>query len=127
MSDRLELVREVFAAMNRGDFEAAATHMTPDLELHPPANPEQPIRGGDDVIEWLRPDLFDRQRWELRELRESGDRVWVELDFIGRGRGSGIELRQPAWAVYAFEGDLVARITTFPDRASALEAAGLAG
>jgi ketosteroid isomerase-like protein len=125
VSARLDQLREAFEAINRGDFEAAGVRMAPDVELRPPSAPEQPIRGREAVVEWLRPDYFDRQRWEVRDLRENGDAVLVELDFIGRGRGSGIELRQPAWAVYEYEGELAHRITTFPDRASALEAVGL--
>jgi ketosteroid isomerase-like protein len=125
LSDRLERLRDTFAAINRGDFEAAATDLAPDVELRPPAHPERPIRGADAVIDWLRPDSFDRQRYEIRELRESGDRVFVELDLFGRGRSSGIELRQPAWTVLEYEHGLARRITSFPDRAGALEAAGL--
>jgi ketosteroid isomerase-like protein len=125
VSARLERLREAYAAINRGEFEAVADYLAPDVELRAPANPDRPIRGTAAVIEWLLPDSFDRQHYELRELRESGDRVFAELDFSGRGRGSGIELRQPAWVVYEYDGGLISGISSFPDRASALEAAGL--
>ena len=93
--------------------------------MRPPAHPDKPIRGSDAVVDWLRPDSFDRQRYEIRELRENEDRVFIELEFVGRGRASGIELRQPAWVVYEYEGELVRRMTTYSDRVAALEAAGL--
>jgi ketosteroid isomerase-like protein len=126
LSARTEAIREAFAAINRGDFEAAAANLAPNVELQAPSDPERPLQGAEAVVEWLRPDFFDQQHYEIRELHESGDRIFVELDVTARGRGSGVELRQRAWSVYEFDGVLARRITTFRERASALEAAGLA-
>ena len=125
MSDRVERLREGYAAFNRGDFDALRELAADAIELRNLVSPE-PIVGKDAVIDWFRPDAFDEQRTEVRYLRESGDRVYVEVEFFGRGRGSGIELRRPGYVVFEYEDDLIVRMTAYPERGAALAAAGIA-
>lgn len=124
MSERLDRLREGFAAFNRGDFEALRELVTDDVELSGLAS-AQPKRGKEAALDWLRPDAFESQTTTIREMRESEDAIFVEVEFHAVGRGSGIELRQPGFSVFEYEGDLIRRMSTYADREEALAAARL--
>ena len=72
-------------------------------------------------------EVFVEARLEIEEIATlSDDRVLMaDTRQIGRGRGSGLPVEQPSWAVFWLADGLIARRQVFWTRDEALEAAGL--
>jgi ketosteroid isomerase-like protein len=126
LSIRTDRLERSFEAFNRGDFDALREFAADEIELRT-LTAAEPVRGVDAIVDWFRPDAFEEQAIETRDIREHGDAVYVELEIYGRGAASGVEVRQPGYVVYEFDGDLITRLAAYPDREAALAAAGLAG
>ena len=58
-------------------------------------------------------------------FEDMGDRVVATLDFHGRGRGSGVEIKARFYEVYTVRDGKIVRMDEFLDRSEALEAAGV--
>src|SRR5918995_4297559 len=100
----LEVVRTLFRAFDRADYEAALEELDPEIEWHAPPGitiGQEVYRGRDEVssgfAEWLA--AWDIHRFELEEMLDHGDHVVVGGMQIGRGRGSGVEVRVPTFHV----------------------------
>jgi ketosteroid isomerase-like protein len=128
-----DTVRAMFEAWARGDMAASAEPLHPEIVWDATRVPMDDLRGvyhGREGVSrfwrgWL-------SAWETiepgePELVDGGDRVVVWLDGqVNRGRGSGIEVRQPPYAfVWTFRDGLAIRMELHVDRAEALAAAGL--
>lgn len=68
---------------------------------------------------------FEGLTIEAIELTDAGDKVLVELVQQGRLPGSETAVEGRWWEVDTFRGGVLVRTELFPDRAQALEAAGL--
>src|SRR5918992_32039 len=66
---------------------------------------------------------FDEVRFEFGEVAHDGDVVIVTYDIHARGRGSGVEVRQPVTLVWWLTGGKVVRISAYLTRSEALETA----
>ena len=128
----VEVVRDQFDAVNERDFPRAMSHYAEDVVLV--AHSGAFLTGGtfegrDAVGKWFG-DWFSTfahgYRFEIYEARDLGDRVLIAATHHARGRGSGVELRSDGGWVYTVRDGKVARVEIYRDRASALEAAGLA-
>lgn len=128
--ENVEIIRAVYDAYNRGDFDAAVpTTAHPDLEVVPSGD-QPPIKGAAQVRAWMKPDAFESQVIEPLDLRAAGSKVLVRARTRIRGAGSGIEAEFLFWAVWTFnEAGLTTRVEIYLDHqeAEALEAAGLRG
>jgi ketosteroid isomerase-like protein len=125
--ENVELLRSLYAAFNRGDFEAAVRAAHPDVELIPPGG-QSPIRGGAALRAWMEPDAFEDQRFEPLEFTVNDGRVLVRHRMTGRGAGSGVEFDVTLFVVFTIDDSgLVTRLHGFlpHEEAEALEAAGL--
>jgi ketosteroid isomerase-like protein len=131
-SELAQMMDRIYAAMNRGDLEAALEELDPDIEwVDPPDLPDRraPIRGRQALKEvWLQYlELFsDTIRYEILEFEQAGERTFVALRIAVTGRGSGAPAAAD-WYQVGFLGvdDKPVRFENYSDRASALEAAGL--
>jgi uncharacterized protein len=130
MSENLEVVRRLFRAFDRADYGATLEALDPKIEWQVPpgiAIGQEVYRGREDVrrgfTEWL--GVWDTYRFEPEEMLDHGDHVVVGGMQIGRGRGSGVEVRLPTFSVFTLRDGKVTRHRSFRDRAEALEAAGL--
>ena len=123
MSDRKEeVVRGFFDAYNRGDFDAAAEFVHPNVEMVPPGD-QPPYRGRKAVRKWMEPDAFAEQTAEVREFTEVAERVLVEAHSWLTGAGSGINLEVDFWSVLWIDDDgLLTRCEILLDRQPALNA-----
>jgi ketosteroid isomerase-like protein len=74
-------------------------------------------------LDWLEP--WESYRVEIERLADAGDRVLVFSRDFGRRPGIEGEVELKGSAVWTVRGGKVARAEFFPDRAKALEAAGL--
>jgi ketosteroid isomerase-like protein len=129
MSDRVEIVRVSFDAYMRGDFDALAEMLHPDLEVHdwPEAADPQVYHGAGAILEareeWGK--AWERVHAEPVDLIENGDRVLAVMRTVGKGRGSSIEVELDTYGVYTFRGAKLAKVQYFTDRQAALDAAGV--
>ena len=62
---------------------------------------------------------------EIDELMDAGDKVICVQRWTGTGRGSGLSVDLEEVIVFTFENGKIIEGRVHPDRASALEAAGL--
>ena len=73
------------------------------------------------------PAEFARRRTgeSLQEFPKAGDTVLVSILYDGRGKGSGVKVEGVFWYLFRLRDGRVLRWELYPDRAQALEAAGL--
>jgi ketosteroid isomerase-like protein len=126
---RVDMVRASFEAYQRGDFDALAEMMHPEIELHdwPEAADPRVYHGIEGILrardEWG--EAWEYMYGEPTGFVEAGDRVFAFIRMTGKGRGSAIEMAMDTFGVYTFRGSKVSRVQYFTDRTAALAAAGL--
>jgi ketosteroid isomerase-like protein len=127
----VEVIRDIVAAMNEGDFERALAHHSADVVFEAPAG----IRGGtfrgreavsEWFTDWLR--IFDwKVHADIREIAEVGDDgVLAVFVLRGRGRASGVDVEMTNAYLYRLREGTITRMDGYLSREEALEAAGLA-
>ena len=91
----MQYIRELYAALNRGEPELAFARLHPDAELHQdPSQPDADSYIGRD--EFLRGyglfmTAWEEFRYEIEATEQVGRCILVSLHLWGRGRGSGVE------------------------------------
>jgi ketosteroid isomerase-like protein len=96
MPARVELVRAIIDALNRGDVDAMLARMHPDFEWRPlEASPVARVYRGHEQVrhyveDWL--GTFERLRISLEEAAEVSEHVVAVVSGAGRGRASGLAL-----------------------------------
>ena len=127
--ENVELVGTLLSAFDRADYEAALEALDPEIEWQVPpgvAIGREVYRGRDEVqkgfAEWLA--AWDTYRFEPEEMLDRGDHVVVGGMQIGRGRGSGVEVRFRPTTSSLHDGK-VTRHRSYRERFEALDAAGL--
>ncbi len=125
--ENMEIVRTAFEQFARGDFSAWAD-FPDDFEFV--TSPELPDAGtyrGEAALRWLTAwvESFEELTVEATEISDAGDKVVVAILQRGRPRESETVVEGRWWQVVTLRGGEVARIESFPERAQALEAAGL--
>ncbi len=113
-------LRTAVAATSRSDYWAIFALCAPDIELYLwPDEPDSRPAGLDAVhygpegyvkaVEiWTAP--FSEHRWDLREFVDpGGDRIGAHSQLLGRGAGSGAEVRWAHFQVWQFERGLLRR------------------
>jgi ketosteroid isomerase-like protein len=122
--ENVEVVRGLFAALDDQDWEATLGLFDPEVEWSPT---EGTFHGPEGVVsslaEWLEP--WEEHHIEAEEFIEAGDQVVAVVHLTGRGAGSGMEIDQRFFQVYAVSNGKIIRMVEFVRRAEALEAAGL--
>ena len=92
----VEIVRGAYEAWNRGDFEAAAQSLAPEVEWRLPGNfPEAGSwRGRDSVVDGLGElrDAWEELGIEVKQVLDAGDRVVALVRFHGRAAITGLDL-----------------------------------
>ena len=114
------LVRIGLAGASRGDYGPLSAFVAPDIELFLfPDEPESRPGGFDaayygpegyfKALEiWKEP--FSEHRWDLREFVDrSGNRIGARTELVGRGAGSGVEVRLAVFYVWQLERGLLRR------------------
>ena len=128
--ENVEIVRESWAAFNRGDVDAAFKDFTPEFECDMSravgVNVDQDSY---DLKQFRRLLSQYAGSWESfrlgpDEFLDAGDQVVVPFTNRARGRG-GIELQGRGTFVWTIRDGAIVRACLYQDRAEALEAAGL--
>ena len=123
--ENVEAVRLSIAAYQEGEWEQATAYLAPDVVWE--VGQELPARGPAAVREmwmrwnedWERLDMIDE------EIVDAGDKVFVAMHYLGRGRLGGVAIDQWVFEVHTFrDGQCVSKVD-FETRAEALEAVGL--
>jgi ketosteroid isomerase-like protein len=121
-----ELLEPIYEEWGRGvwrtnfdvyhsDMEWGWSDEFPDLAgvFRDPEDPNPRLRA------WLRE--WEHWRAEADEYLEIGDHVVVLASYYGRGKGSGVEIRQLGAHVFEFRDGAVVRLEIFASRERALE------
>jgi ketosteroid isomerase-like protein len=126
--ETVEIVREGYAAWERGEIDLIVEGADPDVEIvQPPEVPDsKTYRGKAGVVEafadW--PKQWDEFRTELVEVIDVSDTkvISVSRHYL---RARDIDIEQEVANVHTFRDGLLIRWEIFFTRAEALEAAGL--
>ena len=128
--ENVEIVRRLIEAWNRNEPDRVIGILDPGVVLDATRRLVNPKTYTG--IQGMRRMLADSQevweefRMEPDELVDAGDRVVAIGRWVGKGKGSGIEVQQPVADVFTLhDGRVVRAELGFTDRAEALEAAGL--
>jgi ketosteroid isomerase-like protein len=136
MSENLDLVRSLYAPLERGDFSLMDREpewhdvFAPDFEWHTRDDlPDAGVRKGYDGIVRLRDEWvqnFDEMHIEVDELIGAGDIVIAVARLCGCLRGSGHELDVEETQVWRMRGGRASEVRAYLTRSEALKAVGLA-
>src|SRR4051795_1126045 len=133
--ENVEVVRAYVEAYNTGadafvdflvGFMSEDVEIVPDASLFPDA---RPFRGREEYRRYIADIDQDWEGGGRSEIKEifpvGGDRVVVRVDWGGRGRASGIEVRSNLTTICTVRDGKIVEFEFFFDHAQALEAAGL--
>ena len=122
--ENVEIVRELFTAIDSQDWEAALGLFDPAVEWSPTEGTFQGHEGlVTSLMEWLEP--WEEHRIEAEEFTKAGDQVLAVIRLIGRMAGSRMEVDQRFFQVYTVSNGAIIRMVELGTRDQALEAAGL--
>jgi ketosteroid isomerase-like protein len=126
--ENVELVREGFAAWERGDIEAIIEFSDPEIEIIQPSEvpDSKSYRGHAGVREAFEdwPKQWEEFRAELLDVIDVSETQTISLT-RHHLRARGIDMDQEVAYLYTFRDGLVIRCEMYLTRAEALEAAGL--
>ncbi len=129
MSEKnVEVGQRFTDAVNRGDVEAALSHVHPEVVFEPRrAETEGAFVGRDGLTEFLvdTTEIFEFFRVEHIDIRDLGDRVLAIGSIRIRGRGSGVETDIQTASISEYRDGMLCRFKDYGSPAAALEAAGL--
>jgi ketosteroid isomerase-like protein len=131
---RIEALHEAHETGDFGEFlSVAEENLHPDFVLSPPEDSPFPEagtrewRGREGFLRFLagQTEGFEAMALDLEEFIDAGDKVVIPLQFGGRARHTGIEVRFAVVHVVTVRDGKLARLDIYSSRAEALEAAGL--
>ena len=129
MSAEEDLVREIWRRWNAGDRQWDPELFDAEAEVHS-ALTGGVFKGEEQILAWQNEIDQQFEQWEVSAVEIeslSGGRVLVDGMIKARGRGSGMDLDQPAsWTVELRDGR-VWRLRNFIGQGSAREAAETLG
>ena len=131
--ENVEIVRNAFAAFERGDIEGVLRLCDEDIVITQPpdlpgVSPEQ--RGHRGVLDALSiwPEQWDEYRIELLRVEAApGGKVFAAQRSSGRGKQSGVEVDMDFSFVFTVREGKIIEWRLFIQEEQALEAAGLQG
>jgi uncharacterized protein len=128
----IEVVKEGFALLSEGGYEAMLPLIAPDFEMDTPAGlAAEPgaYRGPDGVRRWFEEfyEIMEDIRLEPHEFHAVGDGVAMPGTLTARGRATGLEVDQRTAQAWLIRGGLARRIEFFADLDEALAALGESG
>jgi ketosteroid isomerase-like protein len=119
----VETVRSGIDTYNRGDLESLLGYFDPEVVVRDPERTGRAFRGHAGLrqfwAEWL--ENWEEHRIEPREFIEKGDEIFVACDQHGRGKLSGVEVKQDIFLVYRMRSGKVVEFRLYTDRAPALD------
>ena len=131
-SDRVDTVRRLADAVNRGDRKAAFACMAPDVIWNATGeliDQKLHYNGREEVWEYLRSldASFERLRVDLDSVEEVGTLVVARVHLQAAGRVSGAEADLVFSSVARFQDGRIARVENYVDHDEAMNDAELRG
>jgi ketosteroid isomerase-like protein len=127
--ENVEIVRTVLGAWNRDEQGRILHFLDPEIVFDATRREVNPCSyvglEGMRLMLADRDEVWDEFRTAPREFIDAGDRVVVIGDWVGKGKGSGIEVRQPTAHLFIVDAGRIVRWELGYSDAEALEAAGL--
>jgi ketosteroid isomerase-like protein len=128
-SQNVEIIRGLYEAANRRDYETYLAGLAPEIEFHlSGAFPDldHVYRGHAGIQEFADQFLepWEELSVESHRIIEIDDRVLALVHFRARGR-DGIEVQLPLAHVWMMRNKLAVRMDAYSDQQKAFEAAGL--
>jgi ketosteroid isomerase-like protein len=125
----VDIMRSAFDAFGRGDLEAVLALCDPEVVLRDPQRTGTTFRGAEGIRrfwqEWL--ENWQEYRVEPSDFEEHGDEVLVRAEQSGRGKLSGIELRQDLFSVARVRNGKVVEYRLYTNREDAVASMGNPG
>ena len=126
----IKVLEPVYEQFSKGNFRPVTDAYGADLEwgwseeFPDIAGVERGAEGqSDKLLAWL--STWEHWRVEVEEYRTNGDFVVVLTRYIGRGKGSGVDVDTPGAHLWTVRDGRAVRMVVVSDRERALEAAGL--
>ena len=129
--ENVEAVKIAYEAFARGGLDRWMEQFADDVDyrtVEGALDDVGPMHGRDAVRKWLQDwiDTFDEFFFEPVELIEAGEDTVVAVErYGGRAKLSRVETEQTQAVVFTLRDGKIARGHEYPNRAEALEAAGL--
>ena len=127
--ENLEAAQRAIDAFNADNLDGFLDECDPEVEFHSRFMEVGGVYRGHAGLRSWHQDLLDTWEYiriELEWVIEVDDHTMVLLmTLYGKGRGSGVEVRQQIAHLDTLSAGKLARIVTYTDRAEALEAVGL--
>jgi ketosteroid isomerase-like protein len=131
MSENVEIVRAVYEAFNRRDWDALFRHAGLEFALvfhNAGVTPDAGTRRGrEEVVAFAEEygGAFDSLIWEPEKFFEGEGRVVAFVSVRSRPRGGDVDMVVPNGHLWRIRGGVVLSLESFPETQSALAAAGL--
>jgi ketosteroid isomerase-like protein len=125
----VDVVRESYEAMGRGDMEALMELLDPNIEIR--ERPESPdartYLGHEGVVASLRQstETFRDLEFHPERFFDAGDRVVVIVRMRGRGKESGVPVEDRLAHLWTVRAGKAVELQAYTDPGEALEAAGI--
>ena len=123
-----EVVRSIYEAVNRGDWDAAFRDQAPEVELTTPPGPNAgTYRGREEIQGFWEEMLTPFEAWaaEPEEFFGHGDQIAVIVRTRTRPKGSSAEIENRTGHLWTIREGTVVSMRLFAKPEEALEAAGL--
>ena len=129
--ENVEIVRAQYAAFGQladsGDVRSwVLNYFDPNCE-YLPVEEVDAVRGHEALVGWTERwlEAWSSYRDTVEEIIDGGEVVVAATSVRGRGRTSGLEIRQRFFHVFELHEGRILRLREYLDRDAALEAAGL--
>jgi ketosteroid isomerase-like protein len=126
--ENVEVVRRIYEALNRRDWDAVFQDAHPDFEMTmqrgPNAGTHQGREDAQEVVEDYI-EAFDHFSTEPETFHESGDQVVVVVKRRGRPKGGAVDMVIRNGDLFTVRDGKIVSMRMFPDPNWALEAVGL--
>jgi ketosteroid isomerase-like protein len=125
--ENVEIVRSIYEALNRGDWEAATRPTDAKFEVTFQRGPNAGTHRGRDAIQAIIEDqreAFDAWIIEGEEVFDSGDQVVALIKSCLRPKGTDAELEIRNGHICPIRDGVALSLRGFPNPEEALEAAG---
>jgi ketosteroid isomerase-like protein len=127
--ENVEIVRSIYEAANRRDWDAAWRNQAPDVEYTtPPRGPNAGTYRGREEIQGFWEEMltaFDAASAEPEEFFERGDQVAVVVKRRLRPKGSSAEIESRTGSLWTIRDGVVVSMRIFAKPEEALDAVGL--
>jgi ketosteroid isomerase-like protein len=125
--ENVEAVRALYEQFSRGDFSAIERFGDEFEFVTSPDVPDAGTYRGEAARRWVRAWVgsFEQLVIEPMTFVDAGDKIAVEVVQRGRPHDSTADVEGRWWFVHTLHDGTPVRTEGFPDRAQALEAAGL--